>query len=189
MKTYASNASIKKFIDYANNAQSYDSNELLTKIANLGNKLLEMEKYFDDFNDGKELFRKIILDNAPIHKKGKNSHITLDKMNITTFTTYFRKHLLTKIKLLNRNPINLVTDANALFEDHVCKIVNMLQNIIKYIPSFTNEKGNNISYNFTYDKINNCLYQITDNGIYTVHPDMLYELANKQKHFFENINK
>lgn len=199
MKTCAGNASIEKFINFAKSVKKDDHIDIIYNIVELGDKLLKMQSDFDKSSDTKELYERIILFDATIPKKGRNCHILVKNMNIETFMKFFKKHLITKIDLLKKDPTKLVQSVGNTFTDFVDQLLNILEKINHVLPSIeykdicqTNDINDNtdngiVYYKLMYDNVNECFYEIIDNGIFIVKPEKLYEFAEKQKLFFEKF--
>ena len=192
MKTTAGIASIAKFITFAQNTTDYKDNNIITTVAQLGEQLLNMK---DDFKGSEELYEKIVIQDATSSKQGRNCHIAIENMNMDTFTKFFKRHIETKLHLLNTNPTRLVEAAGATFTDHVDQLIDILEKINCVLPTFSvdynvvpESTDTNRYYTFMHDTVNNCFYEVIDGSMYIATPQKLYEFAEQQKAFFEKIN-
>ena len=195
MKTTAGNGSIEKFINHAKTIKKDDCIDIIYDIIKIGDELLQLQTEFDELSDTKELYEKIVLCNATLSKKGRNSHILINNMNIDTIIKYLKKHLITKINLLKKDPTKLVQAVGSNFSSFVEQLLNILEKMNDILP-FENHDDNDIDnntndndkiyYKLMFDVKNNCFYEILENGIFIVQPERLYDFANMQKSFFEN---
>jgi len=196
MRISAGNASIEKFINFAKTFKKDDCQtdciNIMNNIVELGEQILSMENEFNESCDARELYEKIIIFDATIPKKGRNSHILINNMTNDTFMKFFKRHLVTKINLLKNNPTRLVQAVSNKFTTFVDKLLSILEKINYILPNYQNnensKENNKIYYNFVYDDINKCFYEIMSNGIFIVKSEKFHEFAKKQDIFFKKIS-
>lgn len=208
MRVCAGNGSIEKFINQAKTIEDNYNIHIISEIITLGDELLLLQDEFIISQDTKELYEKIVLCNATMNKKGRNSHILINRMNSDTLIKFLKKHLITKINLLSNDPTKLVRVVGSTFTSCVDQLLNILNKINNILPqtfgehnidqevgqeivsnnnnNIINNNNDKIYYKIMFDVVNNCFYEILEDGIFIIQPERLFEFAEKQKSFFDN---